>query len=388
MRPNVTKAIVMSLILLAHTQVLAQGSTDTREIVLEQQWEVGTDADSEVIFGVISGLDVDASGNVYVVDRQLTIVSKFSPEGEYLGPLGREGDGPGEYRRIGYIFAIGPEEMAVMQRMPGKIVTLTTTGLPGRTIELPAGLTETPAYFFSGQASGDDVFILSNQMQREGDEFTLIRSLVRISSAGEEIARMSEVHQETNLSDFKVEEKSQSPVIWAVAPNGHVYLSDEFDAYRIREYDSTGQLVNTIERQYEHRRRNSKEMDENTPRMAVQSQQGDRVDAEGTPSTTDRDLQALFVRPDGALWVLTSRGAFDQAEGNLATFDVYSDGMEFSHQMVLHGNGDFHDDGLRLIGNRLFLMRGLRAAQLTSRGEGDESDDAIPMSIVCYELDS
>ncbi len=55
MRPNVTKAIVMSLILLAHTQVLAQGSTDTQEIVLEQQWEVGTDADSEVIFGVISG---------------------------------------------------------------------------------------------------------------------------------------------------------------------------------------------------------------------------------------------------------------------------------------------------------------------------------------------
>ena len=77
-----------------------------------------------------------------------------------------------------------------------------------------------------------------------------------------------------------------------------------------------------------------------------------------------------------------------QADGVLATFDVYPDGLEFSHQVVLHGDGDFHDDELRLYGNRLYLLRGLRAAQLTSRGEGDESEDAIPMSIVCFELDS
>lgn len=381
-----TRSLLLAIVLFAHTPLLAANPAENRVIALEKQWEVGADAESEVIFGVISGLDVDSTGNVYVVDRQLTMVSRFSSDGEYLGQLGREGDGPGEYRRIGNIFASGPEEMAVMQRMPGKIVTLTPEGLPGRRIELPGSLTETPAYFFSGQASGDDVVILCNQFQREGDGFFIVRSLVRVSAAGEEIARLSEVHEETNLSDFRVEEKTQSPVIWCVAPNGHVYLNDEFDAYRIREYDAKGQLVNTIERAYEHRRRSSEEMDENTPRMAVQSAQGDRVDAEGTPSPTDRDLQALFVRPDGALWVLTSRGAFDQAEGVLATFDVYSEGVEFSHQVVLHGEGQFHDDGLRLIGNRLYLMRGLRAAQLTSRGEGDESEDAIPMSIVCYEL--
>ena len=380
------KAIIMGFILIAHTQLFAATSIDTRDIALTKLWEVGADADSEVIFGVISGIDVDTSGNVYVVDRQLTMVSRFSPEGEYLGPLGREGDGPGEYRRIGNIFASGPEEMAVMQRMPGKIVTITTNGLPGRTVELPASLTETPAYFFSGQLAGDNVIILSNQFQRDGDRFSIVRSLVSISAAGAEIARLSEVHEETNLSEFKVEEKSQAPVLWTVAPNGHVYLNDDFDAYSIRHYDNAGQLVQTIERPYEHRRRNSREMDENTPRMAVQSQDGDRVDAEGTPSPTDRDVQALFVRPDGALWVLTSRGAFDQAEGVLATLDVYPDGAEFSHQVVLHGEGDFHDDGLRLIGNRLFVLRGLRAAQLTSRGEGDESENVIPMSIVCYDL--
>jgi hypothetical protein len=276
--------------------------------------------------------------------------------------------------------------MAVMQRMPGKIVTITTNGLPGRTVELPASLTETPAYFFSGQLAGENVIILSNQFQRDGDRFSIVRSLVSISAAGEEIARLSEVHEETNLSEFKVEEKSQAPVLWTVAPNGHVYLNDDFDAYSIRHYDNAGQLVQTIERPYEHRRRNSREMDENTPRMAVQSADGDRVDAEGTPSPIDRDVQALFVRPDGALWVLTSRGAFDQAEGVLATLDVYPDGAEFSHQVVLHGEGDFHDDGLRLIGNRLFVLRGLRAALLTSRGEGDESENVIPMSIVCYDL--
>jgi len=381
-----TRIIVMSFLLLMPALLFASSASDPQVVTLEKLWEVGADADSEVLFGVIAGLDVDAAGHVYVSDRQLTIVSRFSPEGEYLGPLGREGDGPAEYRRIGDIFASGPGEMAVMQRMPGKLVTLTPDGLPGRTIALPPGLTETPAYFYKGQASGDDVLILSNQMQRDGDAFVISRTLIRVSPDGKEKARLSEVLEETNLSDFRVEEKSHAPLIWAVAPDGHVYLNDEFDAYRIRQYDAEGRLVHTIEREYEHRRRNSEEMKENTPRMAVQSQAGDRVDAEGTPSPTDRDLQTLFVRPDGALWVLTSRGAFDQADGDLATFDVYPDGREFSHRVVLRGDGNFHDDGMRLYGNRLFLLRGLRAAQLNSRGEGEESEDSIPMSVVCYEL--
>lgn len=365
---------------------LASTATEPEIITLEMQWEAGAEGDDDVIFGVISGLDVDAAGNVYVADRQLNLVSKFSPDGEHLGPLGREGDGPGEYRRVGDLFVTGPEEVGVMQRMPGKINTLTADGLPGRSIAIPSGLTETPAYFFNGRVVGDQVLILSNQMQRDGESMSIIRSLVRVSAEGEEIARLSEVLEETNLTDFQVEEKTHSPVIWAAAPNGNVFLSDEFDAYSIREYDAAGKLVNSISRQYEHRSRNSQEMDENTPRMAVRSQSGERQDAEGTPSKTDRDLQALYVRPDGALWVLTSRGAYDCADGVLATFDVFSDGRTFSHQVSLHGEGNFHDDGLRLIGNRVYLMRGLRAAALTGRGDGSESDNAIPMSVVCFEI--
>ncbi len=122
--------------------------------------------------------------------------------------------------------------------------------------------------------------------------------------------------------------------------------------------------------------------------MAVRHRGGRRVDAEGIPSTTDRDIQALFARPDGTLWVLNSRGAFDQPDEILATFDVFDADGSFLHQVALKGEGNFYDDGLRLVGDRLFVLRGLRAAERAESGDGEEDEDAEPMSVTCYRLSS
>jgi hypothetical protein len=100
----------------------------------------------------------------------------------------------------------------------------------------------------------------------------------------------------------------------------------------------------------------------------------------------------MFARPDGTLWVLNSRGAFDQPDEILATFDVFDADGSFLHQIGLKGEGDLSDDGIHLVGDRLFVLRGLRAAQRAERGDGeedeDEDEDAEPMSVACYRISS
>ena len=369
------------------TGAVAQ-SGDLQIIALHELWEVGADDDDEVLFGVISSIDVDAEGNVYVLDRQLTEVSMFSADGEYIGPIGREGEGPGEFRRIGHVFVSGPGEIAVMQRMPGKIVCVNTDGTPGGTIALPDAFSSAPAYFYSGQRAGEDLVLSARQIQRIEDGVSFTTALLRIDAAGNEIGRFSEKHDTRNMSSFTVEEKSNAPVLWAVGADNHVYLNDEFDAYSIRVYDPSGDLVRTIQREYEHRERNAEEIEINTPRMAIRQRGGQRRDAEGIPSTTDRDIQALFARPDGTLWVLSSRGAYEQPDEILATFDVFGADGSFLRQVGLSGEGDFRDDGFHFVGDRLFVTRGFRAAQRAERGEGDEDEDAEPMSVKCYQLSS
>ena len=44
------------------------------------------------------GLAADEAGNVYVMQSQPTRIAVFGPDGTYLRDIGREGDGPGEFR--------------------------------------------------------------------------------------------------------------------------------------------------------------------------------------------------------------------------------------------------------------------------------------------------
>jgi hypothetical protein len=44
------------------------------------------------------GLVADAAGNVYVLQRQPNRIAMFGPDGTWLRDIGREGDGPGEFR--------------------------------------------------------------------------------------------------------------------------------------------------------------------------------------------------------------------------------------------------------------------------------------------------
>lgn len=68
--------------------------------------EIGVlQGDATRVFGQIADVDVDSHGNIVVLDRQNYAVSWFSSEGRFLGAVGRDGDGPEEFR--------GPEGMAV-----------------------------------------------------------------------------------------------------------------------------------------------------------------------------------------------------------------------------------------------------------------------------------
>ncbi len=66
------------------------------EIVLEGLEVVLSDADIDLSFP--AAIDVDADGNIWLVDRRLHQMLVVSPKGEVLRTIGRNGEGPGEFR--------------------------------------------------------------------------------------------------------------------------------------------------------------------------------------------------------------------------------------------------------------------------------------------------
>ena len=57
------------------------------------------DGPEEYIFGDVVSLAMGPDGTIYVMDRQVPALRVYDPDGAYRATFGREGEGPGEYKR-------------------------------------------------------------------------------------------------------------------------------------------------------------------------------------------------------------------------------------------------------------------------------------------------
>ncbi|MCH7549062.1 MAG: DUF1800 family protein [Candidatus Krumholzibacteriota bacterium] len=67
-------------------------------IELEELWRRGGE-DDDILFGRVGQVLSDKSGEIYLLDTQLSEIVVLSASGEYLRTIGREGEGPGEFER-------------------------------------------------------------------------------------------------------------------------------------------------------------------------------------------------------------------------------------------------------------------------------------------------
>lgn len=104
---------------------------DTIRVFTEygQVWQSDTHLVSEVSIGVLDGdpqyqfgniraIAVGADGRMYVLDGHGPVVRMYSPEGTWLQDVGREGEGPGEYKRPDSGLAMRPDGKLLL-RDPG-----------------------------------------------------------------------------------------------------------------------------------------------------------------------------------------------------------------------------------------------------------------------------
>ena len=354
---------------------------------LEKTWEAGGD-DEDYLFGVLSEFTTDESGNIYVLDSQLNEVLVFSSTGEYLRSIGREGEGPGEFRRPSDMFLTPGGDVAVLQRMPGKIVTMTKDGEPIGTYPMPDY--DGMRMFHAGELAGETVVVSQMTMSRSESGMEVTSSLVAVDEDGNKTAVFHEDTQKRDFANMVFDEKTmQGALVWSAGKDGRVYTSDNFDAYTIKVWSPDGEVERVIEREYKSRQRNEEEMERNKPRIMIR--RGNQTSQpEAIASETDRDVQQIYPRADGSLWVLSSKGAYDCKDGEIATLDVFDPDGKFMHQVTFKGEGDYVDDGFYVMDDYFFVVTDLnsaRRAQFGGGGDEEEMDEeAEPMRILCYEL--
>jgi hypothetical protein len=362
-------------------------------VSLSERWRLGGDSeDEDEFFGVISEIATDADGNVYLLDGQLHQVMIYSSDGEFIRAIGREGEGPGEFRRPSGMVVLPDGNIGVMQSMPGKIVMLTPQGDPADNFPFPgsdAGSEEGGTQmFFSCAATADQVIVGVNEFARDDSGFRIIFELVGANAQGDKVATYFQSEREQNMAKFEFDEKEiGGPAMqWDVGVDGRVYANTVFDGYRVDVWLPDGKPDRVILRDYEPRVRTKEEMEDADKRfrIVINGREADKI-----ISKTDRDVQRLFPRRDGTLWVLSSRGVFEAPDGTMGVFDVFDGNGRLVRQVVLDGDWSIERDGYFFVKDRLYVVSSLVSARRAMYGGGDEEEgeeEAEPMAVICYDL--
>jgi len=114
----------------------------------------------------------------------LSQISVFSPDGEFLRTIGREGEGPGEFRRGSELFVTPDNKVGVAQMMPGKIVMLSPDGKPAGDFPVPAAPDGGTQMIWGADVAGRSVVIGSGTFSRGDGKFTMSSSLQLLAPDG------------------------------------------------------------------------------------------------------------------------------------------------------------------------------------------------------------
>jgi hypothetical protein len=381
---------------------LPQEPTARQTVELQEVWRRGGEDDEEMLLGVVSGGVMDDRGYTYLLDRQLCQVNVLAADGEFVGTLGRQGEGPGEINRPTDLFLMDEGRVAVTQGFPGKIIILNPDDTPGGTINVGGDAVE-GGFFFMGRGTmrGDDLVVHSGRgtFDREAGKRSSVTTLTRIDRQGNELARFVEHSQEQDFRKPTFDEKANFSELgtWALG-DGVLYTHPTRDEYRINAYDLEGKLQRVITRDFQTRVRTEAEKEEVGQNFRMR-RNGRRIQVERKVLDTEPAIFVMRVADDGRLFVGNSHNHRDHLDAGVGgVYDVIApDGKSWS-QLTL-AVPEFNKDQDRLLfieGKHWLLLRNFDSAQEAMQagfGGGDEGDagdedlgDAEPLEVVLYAM--
>jgi hypothetical protein len=187
------------------------------------------------LIGQVSDLLVATDGRVYVADRQASTIHVLEADGRVSGAIGRDGQGPGEFRRPTSL-AQKADTLVVVDWFNYRVQYLSLDGAPRTTVRLPrgpsppvvgpSGLMVSPTIGFANDTAlaivrGSDY----SERARIGRTMGLTPNPVSMAALREEIraGRVPAIY--LNMAEVAV---SSSEVVWlTVAARGSV---ERFDA--------------------------------------------------------------------------------------------------------------------------------------------------------------
>jgi len=361
-------------------------------LALVEQWRHGGDDDA-VFFGIPIEIEADREGRVLVLDSQLNRVEVFAPAGEHLGSVGREGEGPGEFRRPMAMVVNGAGEAVVCAGIGARFVRLTVPeGTPAGEFRL--GEQDGPQtgiwFVLDADRRGGNLLVAAQRSDFDQSTGTIdrVHFLALCDDTGREVARLREVRFQFRISADEtvreVEVMRNFLIAHALGPDGRTYVPRSRDEYAIEVYSPAGELERVIVR--DGFRRPERSARTRARLTALYETWVRNAGVEIGYEIADRDavIQDLFVDDAGHLWVRHAASGRDLPPGGFLRLDEFGPEGRWLREVVVMGDYDPQDDTLHWLGDgRVAVLRTGALCKLSRwRDSGITYDDEEQARVV------
>ena len=276
---------------------------------------IGIDmGDSNYVFGAISSVTLTTDGNIAVLDMQRIVISLFTPDGEFIGNIGRQGSGPGEFLYPAAIASRPEGGFVVSDLMGNKLINYNSNY---EYISEQTGFYRSPPLAFVA-IEGMEIIALKSVVDESEDQISLGKAVGKWTMDNPDPS----VTYYSNLSRFDPDNDSgeENAVHFAASANGIVFTSQiSPSVYSFTSWSRDGEeLFTYIAEDFQPERRTKEDINAEIEQIDRRmSSQGLSASAIGwNPNPDEFAISGLFVDGMNRLWV---------SKGTTQTpyFDVY-----------------------------------------------------------------
>lgn len=277
-----------------------------------------------VLFQRISEIVSDSSGNIILADQMATKIYQFDADGTFLNIIGREGEGPGEFRSILYLF------MDSRYRLFVGDISLDRTSIfekhDSQWQFLKSYSTGAERYSVIAASPSDDVVLRKSPFQTPTYgtywyEHVLGYGDLNSDSIHAELLRFKERGQLVDRNGWMNGIPFGPETLVATSPDGFVYLLWN-EAFNLEIYDSKINPIDTIRLQLPRVAITDEELNQFAERMSDQFQS---LLMQHAP-TSKPVARKLEVDPLKRIWIQMYTDpeylVIDQAGSLLGTFNL------------------------------------------------------------------
>ena len=257
------------------------------------------------LFGSISALEVDESGNIYVFESQAQELRVFDESGRHVRTIGREGGGPGEFKQ-GIGMAWAPDgNLWVVDPGNVRISVFDTGGNYVSMKRILGGYVMTPWPGRFDNAGNFYHYGLDIDAER-GGRFVMVRfdtlmnalDTIRVPRPPDD--RYFEMQSESGTMSAGI--PYSATIISRVGPNGFLWIASTGD-YHIFKRSLAEDTVLIVSRDFEALPVSEAEIDSAIVGLEWFTRQGGRVARSRFPSVKPA-FRSLYIDDESGIWVV------------------------------------------------------------------------------------